>query len=166
MSFTSAISIAVLIRLAIAIVVEVIMGIVTKTINENKGYEGGFAWGFFLNLIGIIIVVFRKENQQKNETGDIAEALLKYKRLLDSGAITEREYLLQKYKLLGDDYDYEKSTSQDYMTSYVTKEAKKKVTTDADYAKELSVYETLYQNGRLSAAELEEKKAEIEKRRR
>ena len=36
-----------------------ICGLVTKQINENRGKEGGFAWGFFLGVIGIIIVAVR-----------------------------------------------------------------------------------------------------------
>lgn len=36
-----------------------IFGAITKAINENKGYEGGFWWGFFLGVIGIIVVAVR-----------------------------------------------------------------------------------------------------------
>ncbi len=39
-----------------AIIVCCIFGVVTKKINESKGYYGGFAWGFWLGIIGIIIV--------------------------------------------------------------------------------------------------------------
>ena len=28
----------------------VIWGVATKTVNQNKGYEGGFWWGFFHSL--------------------------------------------------------------------------------------------------------------------
>lgn len=45
-----------LIYLIISFVIACIFGAITKTINENKGYEGGFAWGFWLSWIGIIIV--------------------------------------------------------------------------------------------------------------
>ena len=34
----------------------IIFGLASKHINESKGYSGGFAWGFFLGLIGIIVV--------------------------------------------------------------------------------------------------------------
>ncbi len=32
------------------------LGLVTQAINESKGYNGGFGWGFLLNVIGIIVV--------------------------------------------------------------------------------------------------------------
>lgn len=40
-----------------------IFGAITKRINENKGYDGGFAWGFWLGVIGIIVVACRPEAQ-------------------------------------------------------------------------------------------------------
>lgn len=47
----------------IGVIVSVIMGCiwgaVTAAINEHKGYDGGFAWGFFLGLIGVIVVASR-----------------------------------------------------------------------------------------------------------
>ena len=41
----------------------IIMGFVTKYINESKGYKGGFAWGFWLNIIGIIVVACKPDNR-------------------------------------------------------------------------------------------------------
>lgn len=41
----------------------VILGLVTKHINESKGYSGGFAWGFWLNLIGVIVVACKPDNR-------------------------------------------------------------------------------------------------------
>ncbi len=38
-----------------------VLGFISQTINENKGYEGGFWWGFFLGTIGIIIVALKEE---------------------------------------------------------------------------------------------------------
>lgn len=37
-----------------------IFGGITKAINESKGYAGGFAWGFWLGIIGILVVAFRR----------------------------------------------------------------------------------------------------------
>lgn len=39
-----------------AIPVPIILGFCTKKINESKGYYGGFAWGFWLGVIGLIVV--------------------------------------------------------------------------------------------------------------
>ena len=36
-----------------------VFGAVTKAINRNRGKDGGFWWGFFLGIIGIIIVAVR-----------------------------------------------------------------------------------------------------------
>ncbi len=45
----------------------IIFGFVTKTINENKGYEGGFAWGFFLGILGVIVVACKPENRSESQ---------------------------------------------------------------------------------------------------
>lgn len=50
----------------VVIIISVICGFITKSINQNKGYDGGFAWGFFLWIIGIIVVAVRPFNQTSN----------------------------------------------------------------------------------------------------
>lgn len=40
-----------------------VFGYITKTMNEKKGYEGGFLWGFFLGVIGIIVVACKSEKK-------------------------------------------------------------------------------------------------------
>lgn len=40
-----------------------IWGVITKTINENKGYDGEFWWGFFLGFIGLIVVLCKPDNR-------------------------------------------------------------------------------------------------------
>ena len=39
-----------------------IFGLITKKINTDKGYDGGFGWGFWLGAIGIIVVACRQDN--------------------------------------------------------------------------------------------------------
>lgn len=72
----------------------------TRTI----GSTGGLLLGLFLGFLGVLIVyctgkiqpaqLYHLQNQSK------ADELKKYKQLLDSGAITETEYNVQKAKIL------------------------------------------------------------------
>ena len=45
--------------IVISLISGVIFGCITKSINEKKGRDGGFAWGFWLGVIGIIVVACR-----------------------------------------------------------------------------------------------------------
>ena len=47
------------------LIVSIICGFITKSMNENKGYDGGFLWGFLLSVIGIIVVAVKPFNQVK-----------------------------------------------------------------------------------------------------
>ncbi|MBE6861508.1 MAG: SHOCT domain-containing protein [Ruminococcus sp.] len=62
------------------IVSSVICGFVSKTINENKGYYGGFAWGFWLSILGIIVVACKPENRSTyySNNSDMDYALSSY----------------------------------------------------------------------------------------
>ena len=44
------------------IIISLIFGFITKYMNESKGYEGGFWWGFFLDIIGVIVVACKPQN--------------------------------------------------------------------------------------------------------
>lgn len=48
------------------IIVGVICGFITKSMNESKGYDGGFWWGFLLTIIGIIVVAVRPFNNNNS----------------------------------------------------------------------------------------------------
>ena len=60
---SSSILIYLLVYIFVGIGVACIFGAITKGINESKGYYGGFAWGFWLGWIGIIVVACRQPNQ-------------------------------------------------------------------------------------------------------
>ncbi len=47
----------------VIIIVGIICGFISKSINESKGYDGGFWWGFLLSIIGIIVVAVRPFNK-------------------------------------------------------------------------------------------------------
>ena len=87
------------------LVICVIFGIIGALIGNYKkiGPAGGFLLGFVLVIIGVIIVICLSPKDTfkpviPNES--IPDQLKKYKDLLDSGAITEAEYNLQKSRLL------------------------------------------------------------------
>lgn len=46
----------------IALIYGVVCGFVSKSINNNRGRDGGFWWGFFLGVIGIIVVAVRPKD--------------------------------------------------------------------------------------------------------
>lgn len=43
----------------LAITIRMIFGSITDKMNKEKGYDSGFWWGFFLGVIGIIVVAVR-----------------------------------------------------------------------------------------------------------
>ena len=45
----------------------VIFGLITKHVAGSKGYDGGFAWGFWLGWIGLIVVAVRPTIQTMTE---------------------------------------------------------------------------------------------------
>ena len=46
----------------IALIYGLVCGFVCKSINNNRGRDGGFWWGFFLGVIGIIVVAVRPKD--------------------------------------------------------------------------------------------------------
>ena len=55
------------------VIVSVIFGLICSAISSSRGMEGGFWWGFFLWLIGIIIVAVRpNESRQTFTTAESA----------------------------------------------------------------------------------------------
>ena len=102
--------------LVIYLIVGLVCGFVSKSINENRGGEGGFWWGFLLGVIGIVVVAVRPMegnttnhnsyqaqstvNQTPVQKLNTADELKKYKDLLDQGVITEEEFNAKKEQLL------------------------------------------------------------------
>lgn len=46
----------------------IVFGFITRAINTGKGREGGFWWGFFLGVIGIIVVACRSSVNESQPT--------------------------------------------------------------------------------------------------
>lgn len=89
------------IAIVLLIALWVVSGFIAKGIGEKKGYGAGlsFCAGFFLFILGIIMAVLPdKSGKEKAVTS--ADALLKYKELLDAGAISQEEFDAKKKELL------------------------------------------------------------------
>ena len=44
-------------------IVNIICGVISEKINKEKGYDGGFAWGFLLCILGIVVTAVRPYRQ-------------------------------------------------------------------------------------------------------
>lgn len=75
--------------------------LIAKGIGEKKGYGAGlsFCAGLFLGPLGIIIMAVVPDKSGQNTIAS-ADALVKYKQLLDDGAITREEFDAKKKELL------------------------------------------------------------------
>ncbi len=81
------------IAILVYIIQGLIFGFVSRYIANSKGYDGGFAWGFWLGLIGVLVVGFRPNiNQtttsQENKTSYLINAQLKPNRQWECGCGT------------------------------------------------------------------------------
>ena len=56
--------IPIIISLVVSIGLAIGLGFLTKHMNEKKGYTGGFAWGFWLGVIGVIVVACKTDLTQ------------------------------------------------------------------------------------------------------
>lgn len=90
----------------IYIVASCIFGNICRTMAIKRGEKDSILWfllGFCFGLIGIIItLIICKGSNVNNNVPSIsaADELIKYKQLLDAGAITEEEYIEFKRRLL------------------------------------------------------------------
>lgn len=48
------------------IINSVVFGFITLYVAESKGYDGGFWWGFWLGIIGLLVVGFRPDNTEQH----------------------------------------------------------------------------------------------------
>lgn len=90
------------------IIMVCIFGAITKHINESKGYDGGFAWGFFLGVIGIIVVACRSDAPKSSYVSDRVSKL---------EAVSSGQSLAQVSGNRGWQCDFCRRVNADYMTT-------------------------------------------------
>ena len=61
------VALSVLLVIVSLLIFNIICGAISEKINKEKGYDGGFAWGFLLCILGIVVTAVRPY-RQTNET--------------------------------------------------------------------------------------------------
>ena len=104
----------------------IIWGLATQSIGKSRGHQNCFWWGFFLGLIGLIVVVcLNPKTNNQNNLFDNIDALDKLQRLKANGAITEEEFEENKKILLNgienkEDKNYGKYTNSNIIKFIIT----------------------------------------------
>lgn len=82
---------------AFILVLALLLAIIPARIARNKGYSfaGFYVFGFFLFIVALIVALVIKD-----KSADAPDQLLKYKKLLDEGVITQEEFEAKKNELL------------------------------------------------------------------
>ena len=102
------------------------LGLATQSIGKSRGHQNCFWWGFFLGLIGLIVVVcIKTKTNNQNNLIDNIDALDKLKRLQENGAITKEEFEENKKVLLNgienkEDKNYGKYTNSNIIKFIIT----------------------------------------------
>lgn len=104
----------------------IIWGLATQSIGKSRGHQNCFWWGFFLGLIGLIVVLcLNPKTNNQNNLFDNIDVLDKLQRLQENGAITKEEFEENKKVLLNgienkEDKNYGKYTSSNIIKFIIT----------------------------------------------
>lgn len=97
----------ILLYFVVPLIAACVFGCITDYLGKLKGYRNCFLWGFFLLIIGMLVIAImpdRKAEQRNEEKPSkkmsIEEALQKYERLKEKGVITEEEYQEKRKQIL------------------------------------------------------------------
>ena len=133
-----------------------IWGYATKTVNESKGYYGGFWLGFFLNLIGLIIVACKPTIYY--ETNEISERDM----LLSGGWKCNQCGAVNSSYVGTCSCGNTKENNETLAKTVVEKaEVKEKSEKELLNLQKLKAYKDLLDSGVISHEEIEKKKLEL-----
>lgn len=89
------------------LIVGVLFGGITDHVAKSKGYESGFAWGFWLGIIGLLVVGFRPSLKETVKQPSVVvpkhvdiEVLSKLASLHENGILTDEEFQQKKAEIL------------------------------------------------------------------
>lgn len=106
--FTSAGAYDIAMIYGILLSANLVFGCIASYISHTKGYDSGFAWGFFLGVIGLLVVGFRESKNKPNaeqpkavpsKTSDV-NSLKELAVLYKEGMLTEEEFKKEKEKII------------------------------------------------------------------
>ena len=104
----------------------IIWGLATQSIGKSRGHQNCFWWGFFLGLIGLIVVLcLNPKTNNQNNLFDNIDVLDKLQRLQENGTITKEEFEENKKVLLNgienkEDKNYGKYTNSNIIKFIIT----------------------------------------------
>lgn len=81
-------------------VLTLVFGCICKRIGKDKGIDYGFLVGWFLGVIGLIIMFVLQGDKQNTQNIDKYEELTKLQKLKENGTITEEEFIKEKNRIL------------------------------------------------------------------
>ena len=136
--------------LIVILIVHCIFGAIANAIADKKGRKG-FAWGFFLGIIGIIVVALMEPEVQKvaieEPRANKYEELEKAAELKEKGILTEEEFQVEKEKILNDVE----------MESETESESAKDINVD----EEMKKLDYMFKNGAISLKEYKKRQEEL-----
>lgn len=96
----SSMSTGTLIAIIVGLSLNAILAFIAGGIASKKGYsyEGFILLDLFLPILGLVIAIVIPDKTVP--TSSAADEIMKYKQLLDDGAITEEEFYIKKKELL------------------------------------------------------------------
>ena len=81
-------------------ILTLVFGCVCKKIGQSKGIDYGFLIGWFLGILGLIVIIVLPSNGQSTSNINKYEQLAQLQKLKEDGAITDAEFEAEKNKIL------------------------------------------------------------------
>ena len=88
--------------LVISLIYIILFAYICRYVGLNKNVTTGYAWGYCLGIIGLIIVCGLDNKKKENNINTKYDDIDRLQKLKDNGAIDEKEFEIEKQKILTD----------------------------------------------------------------